>query len=107
MNAASALVSTIDRNSGAERLAAIIASRALRFGDNVLGAIINRVRIVRMRNRNCLVGTIWSTAEGFVVGPRGSAPITSRKVGVSVVIRIGSEALSFSTDEVQAEHASR
>src|SRR4051812_28171676 len=107
MDATGALVGAVDRNTRAKGLAPIIASRALRFGDDVLRAIIYRVRIVGMRNRDCLVRAVRPATQVFVVRSCGSAAVTSGKIGVTVVIGVGSEALPFAADKVQAEDTAR
>src|SRR3954468_16763325 len=107
MDATGALVGAIDRNTWAKGLAAIIASRALRFRDDVLRAIIYRVRIVGMRNRDCLVRTVRPATQGFVVRSCGSTAVTAGKIGVTIVIRVRSQALPFAADKVQAEDTAR
>ena len=70
VNAASALVGIKDRHARAECLAAVIAARALRFGNDVLRTIINGVlgpgsRIRSARGRSSRVRT---AAEGLMIG---------------------------------------
>src|SRR5882724_12080965 len=83
---ARALCERIDRHAGAECDSAIIASRAERRC-RLLRAIVNGVRITRMRRRcrYCVV-VVWTTADCLMVYTRRNPAALARLIGLSVVV---------------------
>src|SRR5947208_233208 len=80
----------VNRNARAKSLSSVIAARALRFGGDVLGTVVNRVRRsvrsdLRWRCR-IRVRIIGSAAKGFVVGACSGAPSSTWKIRSSVII---------------------
>src|ERR1044072_3969581 len=83
----------VDRDNRTERVASVIAARTER-GADVLGAIVNRVAIKRMRYRPSEFLRIWTNPHAFVIDAGGESSAHPGCPILSAVVANISEALA-------------
>ncbi len=108
VDAAVALRRREDVDARPEGQAAVVAARTLRAADDVLRAVVERVRVERVRRRRRDGGlVVRPAAEGLVVGACRKTAALHRRPALPVVVGVSRGAVSLPADKFELKDPPR